>query len=313
MSANTRINQPLIIGGLGGSGTRVIAEIVRQLGWRLGDDLNSANDNLLFTLLFKRPRWYQRVREEPGQIEAVVTSFNRMMSGYAPTSEDWRVLLPAIRDMIRDGHDHIGPHHGAWLKRIASHLLWPLLRIIKLYGGRPNNTEHWGWKEPNAHVYLESLARHYPHMRYIHVIRHGLDMAFSRNQAQLHNWGPLYGVATAPDGNPAVLARHALDFWTAANTHAINLARQLLGSRFLLINYDELCKNQVPVIRELCAFLGHTCTEGKITSLSSIPRIPHSYERYRRHDLGIFAPEQLKAVRQLGFTVSVSAEPTKTA
>lgn len=38
--------EPVAIGGVGGSGTRVVAEIVRSLGYYLGGDLNSANDNL---------------------------------------------------------------------------------------------------------------------------------------------------------------------------------------------------------------------------------------------------------------------------
>jgi hypothetical protein len=45
---------PVIIGGVGGSGTRLIAQMLKELGFYLGSDLNSANDNLWFTLLFKR-------------------------------------------------------------------------------------------------------------------------------------------------------------------------------------------------------------------------------------------------------------------
>ena len=49
----------LFIGALGGSGTRVIAQIVNQLGYYIGDDLNKPNDNLVFTRLFKNPEWYK--------------------------------------------------------------------------------------------------------------------------------------------------------------------------------------------------------------------------------------------------------------
>ena len=43
---------PVAIGGVGGSGTRVIAEILIQLGFYIGSDLNSANDNLWFMLTY---------------------------------------------------------------------------------------------------------------------------------------------------------------------------------------------------------------------------------------------------------------------
>lgn len=45
---------PVVIGGVGGSGTRLIAECVKKLGFFIGNDLNDAFDNLWFTLLFKR-------------------------------------------------------------------------------------------------------------------------------------------------------------------------------------------------------------------------------------------------------------------
>src|SRR3990167_6840991 len=46
---------PLAIGGVGGSGTRVVAAAAIALGFDLGSDLNPPLDNLAFTLLFKDP------------------------------------------------------------------------------------------------------------------------------------------------------------------------------------------------------------------------------------------------------------------
>lgn len=43
----------IAIGALGGSGTRICAQILIELGVFMGHDLNNANDNLLFTRLFK--------------------------------------------------------------------------------------------------------------------------------------------------------------------------------------------------------------------------------------------------------------------
>jgi hypothetical protein len=48
-------NPPVVIGGLGGSGTRLIAAILQHLEFDMGSDLNRTNDNLAFTLLLKRP------------------------------------------------------------------------------------------------------------------------------------------------------------------------------------------------------------------------------------------------------------------
>ena len=45
---------PVAIGGVGGSGTRLIAQFLNSLGYYMGDNLNPSADNLWFTLLFKR-------------------------------------------------------------------------------------------------------------------------------------------------------------------------------------------------------------------------------------------------------------------
>jgi hypothetical protein len=41
------------VGGIGGSGTRLIAGLLREVGFDIGPDLNESLDNLTFTLLFK--------------------------------------------------------------------------------------------------------------------------------------------------------------------------------------------------------------------------------------------------------------------
>jgi hypothetical protein len=46
----------------------------------------------------------------------------------------------------------------------------------------------WGWKEPNTHVVLDRLWAELPRLKYVHVRRHGLDMAFSWASAWKSRW-----------------------------------------------------------------------------------------------------------------------------
>ena len=48
--------KPFAVGGVGGSGTRVVARILQCLGCYLGSSLNESLDNLWFTLLLKEPQ-----------------------------------------------------------------------------------------------------------------------------------------------------------------------------------------------------------------------------------------------------------------
>ena len=53
-SFKNKYNAPVVVGGVGGSGTRLIAECLKEAGYFMGADINDAKDNLWFTLLFKR-------------------------------------------------------------------------------------------------------------------------------------------------------------------------------------------------------------------------------------------------------------------
>ena len=79
MSPMSAAPGPVAIGGVGGSGTRVIAAIVESLGFDPGANLNRPRDDLTFTVLFKRPDAYPGVRglipaDHPA---AVVSAANR--------------------------------------------------------------------------------------------------------------------------------------------------------------------------------------------------------------------------------------------
>src|SRR6266550_6138718 len=63
--------QPVAIGGVGGSGTRLVAEILRHLGYYMGRDLNEASDNLWFTLLFRRTELLNATRTQKEFTQAV--------------------------------------------------------------------------------------------------------------------------------------------------------------------------------------------------------------------------------------------------
>jgi hypothetical protein len=59
------MHPPIAIGGMGGSGTRLVALIFEELDFYLGNELNKAKDNLFFNLLFKRK---EILREEASEI-----------------------------------------------------------------------------------------------------------------------------------------------------------------------------------------------------------------------------------------------------
>jgi hypothetical protein len=157
----------------------------------------------------------------------------------------------------------------------------------------------WGWKEPNSHVLLPHLIDHFPGLRYVYVARHGLDMAYSRNQTQLRIWGPRFGVV-APDDAPAPGAQ--VDFWIAATRRAVELGQERLGERFLFLRFEDLCRAPEVQIRRLLEFAGLVHDDALVGRLAAEVEAPASIGRWRRR-AGTFTPAQIEAVGSFGFDV----------
>jgi hypothetical protein len=285
---------PVAIGGVGGSGTRVVAQFLNEIGFYIGQDLNHANDNLWFTLLFKRPKWFRRVSESnPEEILNGLKIFEKLMAGSERLSA---AEFPFVAKAVaRSGLSSLGGAVGP---------LWRLHRGCTLVLRKSRSRSHqsgWGWKEPNTHIYLPYLAKRFENLKYVHLIRHGVDMALSSNQLQLYNWGDLFGVR--PPEDRAALPKASLQYWVAANKRAVDLGKELLGSRFLLLNFDELCRDPRHHIRAFAAFLGADPNTNQLDTLASLVKTPASTGRYRHFDLSRFSEEDIESVRRLGFEV----------
>lgn len=243
---------PVFVGGVGGSGTRVVTEILKQMGIFMGANLNNSNDYLEFSRLGAKLR--QLMQE----------------SGEATNDE--------ILDHVHSSLDE--------LKCL----------IFKEMEETPGeNYCGWGWKTPPNFIILEHLNSHFDGMKYIHVIRHGLDMAFSSNLNQLKLWGFYFGI----DQENMGLHQAALKYWIAANKYAIRLAQQLLNDRFLLLKYEDLCLSPDDTISKILKFLD--VKSDKELNVSKLVCSPGTIGRSIGYPIHLFEQADLQEVAQLGF------------
>ncbi|MFG0317209.1 MAG: sulfotransferase [Planctomycetota bacterium JB042] len=280
---------PFVIGGLGGSGTRLVARIVIDAGVDLGRDLNDSLDHLGFTLLFKRPRWLDRAeRERPAELDRAFSILERSMRGGAAFDRHDRGLLRrAAFEIALRGHDARGRGRG----------IWPFVRKRRLLAGRPPSAARaWGWKEPNSHVLLDHLIDRFPRLRFAYVARNGLDMAYSTNRTQLDLWGPRFGVLPT-DGEAA--PRALLHLWIRAGERARALGERL-GERFLWIDYDRLCLAPHAVIPSLLRWCDVDADAPTVDALARRVKPPSSLGRHRGEDLSWVGEEEARAVERLG-------------
>jgi len=282
---------PVAVGGVGGSGTRVVANLIQGLGLYVGSDLNKSMDNLWFTLLFKRPRWYIGADDEARgrQIRQALGIFEKAMTrGLRSQAKPWEAeFVKRASDEILSYPQALGM--GAGRRQIRS-----ILR-----SRAPQDCIGWGWKEPNTHIFLGHICPYFPGLKYIHVIRNGLDMAFSSNQKQLELWGSLYGCEMPHSAQD--MPRAALRYWVRANRVAVSNARRMLGRRCHVILFDDLCADPHRHISGLADFLARPLGSGEIDKLAAMVRTPPTIGRYREHDLSALDPVDISAVRELGF------------
>ncbi len=134
-----------------------------------------------------------------------------------------------------------------------------------------------GWKEPNSHVFLDELTQFYPNMKYILLVRNGLDMAYSKNQNQLLNWGDSYGIDVS-NLDEKTMPKASVKFWVKANQKAMDVGQSKLGERFLKINFEDLCKNPQIVIQQIVDFLNLPSEKVHMDKLITLPQTQKLWE-----------------------------------
>lgn len=269
---------PIVVGGIGGSGTRLIAQLMKDMNYYMGNDLNAAQDNLWFTLLFKRHETY---RSRGALFDACLETFLTTMTGH-------RVLNTSQQELVHKvACEHRDQHFLDWLQLRAQTLLANRVAI--------DANTNWGWKEPNSHLYLDRLAQRLPNLKYIHVMRNGLDMAFSQNQNQFKLWGHIFLGDTFP-----ITPANSLKYWCHVQQRITRIG-QNLGDRFLLLNYDEFCNQPERGLKKLLHFLEHDISDRQFSKLCERVVPPESIGRFRHANLNQFDPRDVAYVAELGF------------
>ena len=240
---------PVVIGGIGGSGTRVVAQLLQCCDLNMGTDLNESLDDLSFTALFKRQALWPLAQHLPDLQEALEVYLS--CRGCPPEE----AVDPA--------------HHSAralnLINKLAAETTWTDSGTLEERGHKLATMDPpplaWGWKEPNSHIFLPYLLQALPNMKYVHVVRNGLEMAFSSNLNQLKLWGPsLLGRPVAEESPESAFA-----YWCAVNKRVLSLAASSTG-RILILRFEELQQNPEAVVTDLLGRLGLSISDARYTT-----------------------------------------------
>jgi len=284
---------PIVIGGIGGSGTRVVASILREFDVFIGKDLNQPLDNLSHTLLFKRPKWYYKNRFNSKQINIGISIMEKSMIKRDPFSiDELKFLISATFSVARKGHNADKDGKGYWAFKRLFHILFNRQNDLSSYKG-------WGWKEPNSHLIIENLIEHFSGLKYIHTIRHGLDMAYSSNQQQLFNWGKLFGIEKPK--SIGKIPQASFRYWVEANKRIIEMRKSYGDDKIMLLNFDELCSQPIWEVEKVANFIGIEITKNQLQKAVSLPSIPKTKNRFKIHDISEFQGDDLAFLKSLNY------------
>ena len=239
----------LLVGGVGGSGTRIVAQLVNEMGVFIGSNLNKSLDNLDW------PSDGKIVRDES-------------LSSEEKRSQLELLFRPFIKEMQRK----------ASLSKQENAIC--------------------ATKVPGSFYYLPYLSTLFDTLHYIHVIRHGLDMAFSKNLNQLYNWGKFFDICPVENDIP----RYQLRYWVKANEYALQQCEQYLPGRFLVLRFEDVCRQKEASIRRIGDFLGLSCSDQRIGEIKKTIGIPDSIDRHKTLGEGsMFDQDDLKQLETFGY------------
>lgn len=272
----------MAIGGIGGSGTRLFARYLSELGYDIGDDLNPPLDNLAFTLLFKR----RDIREEPSAAFEMLA--NVFFSQFTEPGLDRAGMIEPVRQKLLAERSQ---HSTGWLAT-------RLERLTRSRDIAEKPAKRWGWKEPNTHVVIDRLLGMNGDLVYVHVMRHALDMTRVKNQNQLALWGPLF-----LDREVSIEPRESLAYWCAVHLRLRRLQAKY-GERILLVRYEDMVTEPLGpcgLIAGLAGVEGWQAACGRLASQIAPGR--HTGV-FRRIDPSTFAQSDLDTAASFGYALT---------
>lgn len=130
---------------------------------------------------------------------------------------------------------------------------WDFRRAIASHRhGMPDTRGPWGWKNPRNMWVIPFLARQFPGMRFVHLVRDGRDMAMSANRNLLRKHGDL--LLPDRDWRSDPIGAQ-LKLWAIGNRLAHEAGQRLLGDAYLVLRYEDLCGRPEEALGRLTAFL----------------------------------------------------------
>jgi hypothetical protein len=156
-------------------------------------------------------------------------------------------------------------------------------------------TEAWGVKVPRNILMLPFWHQLFPGLSFVHLVRSGLDMAYSKDRNQLRMVGDQI-LTTEEQAYPE--PPRAIAYWQRVNLLAAEYGESRLGPRYLRLRFEDVCARPIWAYEQLRGISGARGTPPSPSVIEKEVDPPGSIGRWRNHP----APEieRLKEVGAMG-------------
>jgi Sulfotransferase family len=283
---------PVLLIGMHRSGTTLVAQLLRRLGFFLGERRQQHDEALFFrglNDLFLRQSgaaW-----DYPAPVELLL----RDKPVRALALEHTRAQLSSPQAI-----GFLGPARYLRLRSI-DRLATP-----------------WGWKDPRNTFTLPLWLQLFPDARVIHVLRHGVDVAaslverraraVSDARALYRRRRRLYGIRGKRKQFVGTVRCATLEgsfsLWEEYVDEGSRHA-EALGPRALEVRFEDLVARPTDVLSEVAAFAGLTPTPSELGEAVAAVRPERAYAFRGRPDLLAFAASVEERLGRRGYSAAV--------
>lgn len=135
----------------------------------------------------------------------------------------------------------------------------------------------WGWKAPRSIYLLPFFRGECPHLKCIHLLRDGRDMALSSNQNQLRKHG--HAVLSLRERLFHSTAERSILLWQKINLLAADFGESRMPENYLRVRFEDLCAAPVETVTRILNFLEAPIDPEPIARAEITP--PKSLGRWR--------------------------------
>ncbi|MFK8081748.1 MAG: sulfotransferase [Granulosicoccus sp.] len=244
------------VGGLGGSGTRVISQILQEAGLRFCADQNAPLDTLAFTLFFNQ----DALSLDRTEFAERARFFNKCRFACQLESGD-EARLRYLADQCRLQQSRQWFH-----ERVDAILMNQEIPC----------TGNWGWKSPPTHFFTERFLECWQNFRFVMVVRNAYDMILSGNRIQQRFWAHHSGFVSPS----SCTLDSDFAFWCYVHRSMVDVQRRF-PERVIFISHDRLIAEPRVEVNRLLSFAFSEVEKTDVSSeaLYDIPQRPDTKDR----------------------------------